>query len=123
LSSIGKTEKSRVDGEWQSCCILSNIPWRGKKCASVRCCDATASYFVAKVRGEVFAHFNAVAVERNSSMRTVWPTGESLLWTVTFLSKKMMSMLLTFFICLAFSGLGEFELSVYGSCFLPRMLV
>jgi hypothetical protein len=27
------------------------------------CRDATASYFVAKVRGEVFAHFHAVAVK------------------------------------------------------------
>jgi hypothetical protein len=25
--------------------------------------------------------------------------------------------------CLAYFGLGEFELSVYGSCFLPRTLV
>jgi hypothetical protein len=28
-----------------------------------------------------------------------------------------------FFTYLAFSRLGEFELSVYGSCFLPRTLV
>jgi hypothetical protein len=28
----------------------------------LRCRDATASSFVAKVRGEVFAHFHAVAV-------------------------------------------------------------
>jgi hypothetical protein len=33
------------------------------------CCDETASSFVAKVRGEVFAHFHAVAVRRNSNMR------------------------------------------------------
>jgi hypothetical protein len=31
-------------------------------------CDATATSFVAKVRSEVFAHFQAVAV-RHSSMR------------------------------------------------------
>jgi hypothetical protein len=35
----------------------------------VRCRDATASSFVVNVRGEVFAHFHAVAVKRNSSMR------------------------------------------------------
>jgi hypothetical protein len=35
------------------------------------------------------------------------------------LSREMMSMLFTlFFICPAFFGLGEFWLSVYGSCFL-----
>jgi hypothetical protein len=33
------------------------------------CLDATASSFVARVRGEVFAHFHAVAVKRHSSMR------------------------------------------------------
>jgi hypothetical protein len=35
----------------------------------VRCRDATASSFVAKVLGEVIAHFHAVAVNRHSSMR------------------------------------------------------
>jgi hypothetical protein len=33
------------------------------------CRDTTASYFVAKVHGEVFAHFHAVAVRRDSSMQ------------------------------------------------------
>jgi hypothetical protein len=35
----------------------------------LRCCDATASSFVAKVRGEVFAHIQEVAAKRYSSMR------------------------------------------------------
>jgi hypothetical protein len=35
----------------------------------VRCRDATASSFIAKVRGEVFEYFHAVAVKRNNSMR------------------------------------------------------
>jgi hypothetical protein len=35
----------------------------------VRCRNATASSFVAKFRGDVFAHFHAVAVKRHSSMR------------------------------------------------------
>jgi hypothetical protein len=40
------------------------------------------------------------------------------------MSKKVMNMLLTLlFICVAFFGLGQFGLSVYGSCFLPRTLV
>jgi hypothetical protein len=33
------------------------------KCETVRCRDATASSFVAKVRGKVFSHFQAVAVK------------------------------------------------------------
>jgi hypothetical protein len=38
--------------------------------------------------------------------------------------KKMMNMLLTLlFTCLALFGLGEFELSMYGSNFLLRTLV
>jgi hypothetical protein len=34
----------------------------------VYCHDATASPFVAKVQGEVFAHFNAVTIKHHSSM-------------------------------------------------------
>jgi hypothetical protein len=46
------------------------------------------------------------------------------LWTIPSMSMKMMSMLLTLiFNCLAFFGLGEFGLSMYGSCSLPRTLV
>jgi hypothetical protein len=37
----------------------------------VCCSDATASSFVTKVRGEVFAHCYKVAVKRHSSMRNV----------------------------------------------------
>jgi hypothetical protein len=40
------------------------------------CHDATASSFVAKVRGEVFTHFHAVAVKRHSSH---FPLGRLLL--------------------------------------------
>jgi hypothetical protein len=40
-----------------------------KKSKMACCRDATASSFVAKVRGEVFAHFHVVAVKRHSSMR------------------------------------------------------
>jgi hypothetical protein len=45
------------------------IPWWRRKCDTVRCRDATASSFVAKVRGEVFAHFHALAVKRLNGMR------------------------------------------------------
>jgi hypothetical protein len=55
---------------------------------------------------------------------TVRPAKTNSLWTISLMSKKAMSMLLTLlFTCLAFFGLDEFGLSVYGSCFLPRMLV
>jgi hypothetical protein len=40
----------------------------------LRCSDATASSFVAKVRGEVFAHFHTVAVKCHSIMRN-WLLG------------------------------------------------
>jgi hypothetical protein len=41
-----------------------------RKCETVRCRDdETARYFAAKVRGEVYVHFHAVAVKRHSSIR------------------------------------------------------
>jgi hypothetical protein len=36
----------------------------------VQCHDAAASSFVAKVQGEVFAHFHLVIVKRHNSMRS-----------------------------------------------------
>jgi hypothetical protein len=42
-----------------------------KSCETMRSPDATASSFVAKVRGEVFAHFHAVAVKRHSKSKKV----------------------------------------------------
>jgi hypothetical protein len=40
-----------------------------RKCETVCYHDATASSFVAKVQGEDFANFHAVAIKRQSSMR------------------------------------------------------
>jgi hypothetical protein len=58
---------------------------------------------------------HAVTVNRRSSMRN-WLFG-------LLMSKKIMSMLLTLlFICLTFSDLGEFGLSVYGYAFFPEFL-
>jgi hypothetical protein len=37
-----------------------------EKHVGVHCCDATASSFVAKVRGEIFAHFCAAAVKHQN---------------------------------------------------------
>jgi hypothetical protein len=62
-------QKSGMGGERQSSRFWSKIPYWKWKCEMVRCCDATPSYFVAKVRGEVFANFHAVAVRRKSNMR------------------------------------------------------
>jgi hypothetical protein len=47
----------------------SHVVFPGEK-GSVRwcCCDATASSFVAKVRGKVFTHFQAVTIRHHSSM-------------------------------------------------------
>jgi hypothetical protein len=73
----------------------------------VRCRDATASSFVAKLRGGVFTHFHAVAISGIDCL--------------TCQDEFFLSMLLTLlFTCLAFLGLTEFGLSVYGSCFLPQ---
>jgi hypothetical protein len=54
--------------------FLVKIPLWKRKCVKVRCSDATASSFVAKVWGEVFAHFHAFAVKRQISMRN-WLSG------------------------------------------------
>jgi hypothetical protein len=66
-SSIGETNKW---GGWE----VDNIHVFGKKksqmkrkCEMVRCRNATASSFVAKVQGEVFARFHAIVVKRHSS--------------------------------------------------------
>jgi hypothetical protein len=63
LSSIGETEKGSVGGDRQSCYFWPKILWWKTKCETVHCRDAPASSFVTKVPGEVFAHFQAVAVK------------------------------------------------------------
>jgi hypothetical protein len=67
-------QKSRVGGGWQSFCFCSKIPWWKRKCETVRCRDATASSFIPKVRGKVFAHFHAVDAKCNRSMQN-WRFG------------------------------------------------
>jgi hypothetical protein len=54
-------------------CGLQSCWWQ-RKCETLRCRDATASFFVAKVWGEIFAHFHAVAVKFHSSMQN-WRFG------------------------------------------------
>jgi hypothetical protein len=61
--------KSRVRGRRKSCFSVKKIQWWKRKCEMVHCHDTTASYFFAKVRGEVFAHFHAVSINRHSSMQ------------------------------------------------------
>jgi hypothetical protein len=66
------------------------------KCEKVHYHDATASYFVTKVRIKVFTHFHAVTVNRHSSMDCLACQDEFLM------SRTMMIMLLTLlFTCLA----------------------
>jgi hypothetical protein len=61
-------QKSRVGGDDSHVAFCQKFP--GEKGTVRQCCnDATASYFVAKVRGEAVAHFHAVAMKRHSSLR------------------------------------------------------
>jgi hypothetical protein len=124
LSSIFniQTEKSMVGGGQQSCCFLSNIPLWKRKCETVCCCDATASSFIAKVRGKVFAHFHTVAIKHHSSLRN-WLVGlpGRILCEQSPSCKKNMSMLFTFpFACLALFCLDEFgSFHQEDCCFVP----
>jgi hypothetical protein len=70
------------------------IPWWKRKNETVHYRDATSCSFVAKVRGEVFAHFIAFIVKRHSSVRN-WLFGlpgrildESILHFVFYLSRR-----------------------------------
>jgi hypothetical protein len=45
---------------------FGQVPSLKRKRETVRCRDATASAFVAKVRGEVFENFHAVVAKRHS---------------------------------------------------------
>jgi hypothetical protein len=125
LCSNGETEKIRVGGVESHVGFGQKLPGR-RKCETVRCCDATVSSFVTKVRGEVFSHFRAVAVKRHSSVRE-WLCGlpeRIISGKSPWFHRKIISMLLILlFTSLAFFGLGGFRLSVYCSCFLPRTLV
>jgi hypothetical protein len=119
---VGEDDSNVIFGKKKSL-----VKW---KFVTVRCRDETASssffFFPATVQDEVFAHFHALNVKRH---RIVWNLlfdlpGRILCETIALMSKKIMSMLLTLlFNCLAFFGLCEFGLSMYGSCFLPRALV
>jgi hypothetical protein len=57
LSSIGETEESKVGGDNSYIVLGQTFP--GEERSEIVCCDATASSFVSKVVGEVFAHFHA----------------------------------------------------------------
>jgi hypothetical protein len=63
IKSQGPSHASMEGGGRQSCWFCSKIPlWKSKR--ETACCRyATASSFVTKVQGEVFVHFQAVAVK------------------------------------------------------------
>jgi hypothetical protein len=92
LSWIAQTEKSRVSGGRQSCLVensvLKNQVWR------VCCRDATASSCAAKFGGGVLAHIYPVVVKHHSSVRS-WMF-ECSLWTIPFISMKIMTTLFYF---------------------------
>jgi hypothetical protein len=90
-------------------------------CETVCCCDATASSFITKVQGEVFAHFHSVTVKVTMVCRIDYLACQDKFFENNPLDVKMKSMLLTLLsTCLAFFGVAKFELSLYGSCFLAR---
>jgi hypothetical protein len=68
-SSIRETEKSRVVGKQQSCCFWSKILWWKRNCETVRCHNATAISFIAKLWGEIFTHIHAFAIKHHSIMQ------------------------------------------------------
>jgi hypothetical protein len=71
-SLIGEREKRKVGGGRQSCYVWSKIPGWKRKFETVLCRNATASSFVAKLRGELFAHFHAVS-DSPSTAHTFFP--------------------------------------------------
>jgi hypothetical protein len=91
----------------------------------MRCYDGIDSSFVRKVRGEVFAHSHAVAVEvtvvRGIDLFRL--LGRILLWTIPLMSKKMMSMLLIMlFTCLAFLFAVTLNFACTVRAFFPKCL-
>jgi hypothetical protein len=63
----GKRGKEKWVGMRVMLLLVKKTPCLKRKCETVRC-HATASSFVAKVRGEVFADFHAVSIKRHSGM-------------------------------------------------------
>jgi hypothetical protein len=55
--------ESRVGGGQQSCYVWSKLPWRQRKCETVRSRVGTGNSFVVKVRGEIFTHFHALTIK------------------------------------------------------------
>jgi hypothetical protein len=60
---------STVGGGWQPFCFSPESAGWGRKCETGRCHGKAAGSVLAKVRGDVFAHFHAVAAKRRSRTR------------------------------------------------------
>jgi hypothetical protein len=74
------SQGSTVGGGWQPFCISPETAGWGQKCEMGRCHGEAARSVLAKVRGDVFTRFHAVAAQRRSRTRnSVWPveTGAS----------------------------------------------
>jgi hypothetical protein len=83
--------------------LLKRIPGGKKKCQTMRCRDATASSFVAKVLSEVFAHFHAVALKVTLNYIYLLACQGEFFVKIPFISKEIYSMVLAVVLmCLAF---------------------
>jgi hypothetical protein len=60
---------SMVGGRWQPFCISPETAGWGRKCEMGRCHGEAARSVLAKVRGDIFARFHAVAAKCHSKTR------------------------------------------------------
>jgi hypothetical protein len=100
----GPSTESRVSGGWQSWSLLSKISWYKGNCEIACWHDATASSFVNKVQGEVFAGFHAIIVKCHSTMQN-WLfelSGQTFYEQSPWCQRKWWMLLTLLIACLAF---------------------
>jgi hypothetical protein len=128
-------QKSKMGGGQQYYCFWT----KQRKCKTVCCHDAIASYSVNlvnchdatasslanKVWGKVFARFYTVDVNVRVVCRIdcLACQDEFFVNNPLYVKKKMSMLLTLLFTCLVIFDLNEFGLSVYDSCFIPPTLV
>jgi hypothetical protein len=122
---LGK-QKSRVGGGGQSWCFRSKISCWKRKCEMVLYHDATESSLAAKVRDKSSLIWRCLhkTSQQYVEFTFFWPSGMNHLWTISFMSNKILSMLSTMlFTCLAFFGLDKSsDLPCTAHPFLPESL-
>jgi hypothetical protein len=102
--------------------------WWKRKCETVRCRDATASSSVVKIRGEVYAHFQAYNVTEVLGIDCAACQDELFVNNhLDVIIKWWACSWFCFYTCLALLGLPwtktAIQAPVYVSCFLPLTLV